>query len=152
VSLYEDLHLNLVFMDVQMPKGDGFSLLPKLQPLPAIIFVTACDQFAVKAFEVDAVDYLLKPVRPERLAMPCSESSIRKSLHRQSGFPMTTRSFSIRTPKCASFSSLKSAALVRRGTIPALISLTDLLLLSGVQSRNGAACFRNHSLFGSNGR
>ena len=68
LSLYEDLHPNLVFMDVQMPKGDGFSLLPKLQPLPAIIFVTACDQFAVKAFEVDAVDYLLKPVRPERLA------------------------------------------------------------------------------------
>lgn len=68
VSLYEDLHPNLVFMDVQMPKGDGFSLLPKLQPLPAIIFVTASDQFAAKAFEVDAVDYLLKPVRPERLA------------------------------------------------------------------------------------
>lgn len=68
VSLYEDLHPNLVFMDVQMPKGDGFSLLSKLQPLPAIIFVTACDEFAVKAFEVDAVDYLLKPVRPERLA------------------------------------------------------------------------------------
>ena len=45
-------------MDVQMPKGDGFSLLPKLKPLPAIIFVTACDEFAVKAFEVDAVDYL----------------------------------------------------------------------------------------------
>jgi CheY-like chemotaxis protein len=65
VSLYEDLHPNLVFMDVQMPKGDGFSLLPKLQPLPAIIFVTACDQFAVRAFEVDAVDYLLKPVRPD---------------------------------------------------------------------------------------
>jgi two-component system, LytTR family, response regulator len=53
---------------VQLPKGDGFSLLPKLQPLPAIIFVTACDKFAVRAFEVDAVDYLLKPVRPERLA------------------------------------------------------------------------------------
>ena len=68
LSLYEDLHPDLVFMDVQMPKGDSFSLLPKLQPLPAIIFVTACDQFAVKAFEVDAVDYLLKPVRPERLA------------------------------------------------------------------------------------
>ena len=55
-------------MDVKMPKGDGFALLPKLKPLPAIIFVTACDEFAVKAFEVDAVDYLLKPVRPERLA------------------------------------------------------------------------------------
>jgi two-component system LytT family response regulator len=55
-------------MDVQMPKGDGFSLLPKLKPLPSVIFVTASDDFAVKAFEVDAVDYLLKPVRPERLA------------------------------------------------------------------------------------
>ena len=68
LSLYEDLHPNLVFMDVKMPKGDGFALLPKLKPLPAVIFVTASDQFAVKAFEVDAVDYLLKPVRPERLA------------------------------------------------------------------------------------
>ena len=68
VSLYEDLHPNLIFMDVQMPKGDSFSILPKLQPLPAIIFVTASDDFAVKAFEVDAVDYILKPVRAERLA------------------------------------------------------------------------------------
>jgi two-component system, LytTR family, response regulator len=68
LSLYDDLHPDLVFMDVKMPKGDGFALLPKLQPLPAIIFVTACDEFAVKAFEVDAVDFLLKPVRPERLA------------------------------------------------------------------------------------
>ena len=78
VSLYEDLHPNLVFMDVQMPKGDGFSILPRLQPLPAIIFVTACDQFAVKAFEVDAVDYLLKPVRPERLA-----SALQRVVHSQ---------------------------------------------------------------------
>ena len=68
LSLYDDLHPDLVFMDVKMPKGDGFALLPKLKPLPAIIFVTACDEFAVKAFEVDAVDYLLKPVRAERLA------------------------------------------------------------------------------------
>jgi two-component system LytT family response regulator len=68
LSLYEALHPNLLFMDVRMPKGDGFSILPKLKPLPSVIFVTASDDFAVKAFEVDAVDYLLKPVRPERLA------------------------------------------------------------------------------------
>jgi len=68
VSLFTDLHPDLIFLDVQMPKGDGFSILPKLQPLPAVIFVTAYDQFAVRAFEVNAVDYLLKPVRPERLA------------------------------------------------------------------------------------
>ncbi len=66
-SLCGVLRPDLVFLDVQMPKGDGFSILPKLQPLPAIIFVTAYDQFAVRAFDVNAIDYLLKPVDPERL-------------------------------------------------------------------------------------
>ena len=67
-SLYADLRPDLIFLDVQMPDGDGFSLLPKLDPLPAIIFVTAFDAFAVRAFDVNAIDYLLKPVRPDRLA------------------------------------------------------------------------------------
>jgi two-component system, LytTR family, response regulator len=67
-SLYMDLRPDIVFLDVQMPDGDGFSLLPKLRPIPAVIFVTAYDKFAVRAFEVNAVDYLLKPVRAERLA------------------------------------------------------------------------------------
>ena len=67
-SLYADLRPEIVFLDVQMPNGDGFSLLPKLQPMPAVIFVTAYDRFAVRAFEVNAVDYLLKPIRSERLA------------------------------------------------------------------------------------
>ena len=51
-----------------MPGGDGFSLLSKLDPLPAIIFVTGYDEYAVRAFEVNAVDYLIKPVNPHRLA------------------------------------------------------------------------------------
>jgi len=55
-SLFADLRPNLVFLDVQMPDGDGFSLLPKLDPLPAIIFVTAFDAFAVRAFDVNAID------------------------------------------------------------------------------------------------
>ncbi len=67
-SLYSDLRPDLIFLDVQMPDGDGFSLLPKLDPLPAIIFVTAFDTFAIRAFDVNAIDYLLKPVRPDRLA------------------------------------------------------------------------------------
>jgi len=67
-SLFTDLRPDLVFLDVQMPDGDGFSLLPKLDPLPAIIFVTAFDAFAIRAFDVNAIDYLLKPVRPDRLA------------------------------------------------------------------------------------
>jgi len=67
-SLYADLRPDLIFLDVQMPDGDGFSLLPKLDPLPSIIFVTAFNAFAIRAFDVNAIDYLLKPVRPDRLA------------------------------------------------------------------------------------
>jgi two-component system, LytTR family, response regulator len=58
----------LIFLDVQMPGADGFSLLEQLPaPLPLVIFTTAYDEFAVKAFEFNALDYLLKPVDPNRL-------------------------------------------------------------------------------------
>ena len=64
----EALRPELIFLDVQMPGGDGFSLLEKLEPpLPLVIFTTAYDEFAVKAFEFNALDYLLKPVDPNRL-------------------------------------------------------------------------------------
>ncbi|HEY0864179.1 MAG TPA: LytTR family DNA-binding domain-containing protein [Lacunisphaera sp.] len=59
---------DLLFLDVQMPGADGFSLLERLEPpLPQVIFTTAYDEFAVKAFEFSALDYLLKPVDPNRL-------------------------------------------------------------------------------------
>lgn len=59
----------LIFLDVQMPGDNGFALLEKLEPpLPQVIFTTAYDEFAVKAFEFNALDYLLKPVDPNRLA------------------------------------------------------------------------------------
>lgn len=59
---------DLIFLDVQMPGADGFSLLEHLEPpLPLVIFTTAYDEFAVKAFEFSAIDYLLKPVDPNRL-------------------------------------------------------------------------------------
>ena len=58
---------DLVFLDIQMPKLDGFEVLELLEPRPAVIFCTAYDEYALKAFEVHAVDYLLKPVDPARL-------------------------------------------------------------------------------------
>jgi two-component system, LytTR family, response regulator len=59
---------DLILLDVQMPPDTGFDLLPLLpSPAPAIVFTTAHDVFAVRAFEVSAVDYLLKPISPERL-------------------------------------------------------------------------------------
>jgi two-component system LytT family response regulator len=59
---------DLVLLDVQMPGEDGFALLARLDPRPAVVFVTAYDQYAVQAFEENAVDYLLKPFRADRLA------------------------------------------------------------------------------------
>jgi two-component system LytT family response regulator len=67
-SLLEGLQPDLVFLDVQMPGESGFDFLMKIDSFPAIIFTTAFDQFALKAFEFRAYDYLLKPVDPDRLA------------------------------------------------------------------------------------
>jgi two-component system, LytTR family, response regulator len=59
---------DLLFLDIQMPGGSGFDLLTRLEDVPQVIFTTAYDQHAVRAFEVDALDYLLKPIDPARLA------------------------------------------------------------------------------------
>ncbi len=59
---------DLLLLDIQMPGEDGFALLRSLDPRPAVVFVTAFDHYAVRAFEENAVDYLLKPFRRERLA------------------------------------------------------------------------------------
>ena len=58
----------LLFLDIQMPGANGFELLEQLDRVPLVIFTTAYDEYALKAFEVNALDYLLKPVAPERLA------------------------------------------------------------------------------------
>jgi DNA-binding LytR/AlgR family response regulator len=66
--IVDSLRPDLVLLDVQMPGEDGFALLTRIAHRPAVVFVTAFDHYAVKAFEEHAVDYLLKPFRPERLA------------------------------------------------------------------------------------
>jgi two-component system, LytTR family, response regulator LytT len=72
VALIEEHEPQLVFLDVQMPGLDGFGVIEKLirrkQPLPQIIFATAYDHYAVQAFEVNAVDYVLKPFDKQRIA------------------------------------------------------------------------------------
>jgi two-component system, LytTR family, response regulator len=64
----ESLTPALLFLDIQMPGGSGFDLLTRLDPVPQVIFTTAHDEHAVRAFEVNALDYLLKPIDPVRLA------------------------------------------------------------------------------------
>src|SRR5215204_6238457 len=59
---------DLIFLDIQMPGKTGFDLLAELDRAPQVVFTTAYDEYALKAFEVNALDYLLKPVEPRRLA------------------------------------------------------------------------------------
>jgi two-component system LytT family response regulator len=63
-----DLSPDLIFLDIQMPKITGFEMLEIIENPPVIIFTTAFDQYALKAFEVNATDYLLKPFSEERFA------------------------------------------------------------------------------------
>jgi len=83
VNLIKEHNPDLVFLDVQMPGLDGFGVLKKLidrrVPLPQIVFATAYEQYAIKAFEVNAVDYLLKPFDKKRVAQ--SVQKARKNLH-----------------------------------------------------------------------
>ena len=68
-AMIEDLTPDLVFLDIQMPDGTGFDVLGQLADAPDVIFTTAFDSYAIQAFEANALDYLLKPIEPNRLAM-----------------------------------------------------------------------------------
>lgn len=72
-----ELKPDLVFLDIQMPKLTGFEMLEVLEEKPAIIFTTAYDQYAIKAFELNAADYLLKPFPKERLEEALKKASVK---------------------------------------------------------------------------
>lgn len=67
-EMIETLNPDLLFLDIQMPGKTGFQLLEMLDSVPLVVFTTAYDEFALKAFDVNALDYLLKPIQPERLS------------------------------------------------------------------------------------
>jgi len=68
IKLIEEMGPDLIFLDIQMPAKTGFDLLAELEVVPSVIFTTAHDEYALKAFEVNALDYLLKPIDPRRLS------------------------------------------------------------------------------------
>jgi two-component system LytT family response regulator len=80
VKAVAELAPDLLFLDIQMPKLTGFEVLELLDEQPAVVFVTAYDQYAVDAFDAHAVDYLLKPFSAERLAAAIDK--VRKNLER----------------------------------------------------------------------
>jgi two-component system response regulator LytT len=105
VDLIEEYHPDLVFLDVQMPGLDGFAVIKRLmerrrllpeeeaEPLPQIVFATAYDQYAVRAFDVDAVDYLLKPFDLTRVqqAVERVKSRMTGGANGSSGLPIESQ-------------------------------------------------------------
>lgn len=80
-EMIDKLNPDLIFLDIQMPGRTGFELLETLEKTPKVIFTTAYDEYALKAFEFNALDYLLKPIEPKRLTE--SVNKIRKEIEAQ---------------------------------------------------------------------
>ena len=77
-DLIQKIKPELLFLDINMPEKDGFELLEMLDEVPLVVFTTAFDEFAIKSFEYNALDYLLKPINPKRFGE--SISKIKKRL------------------------------------------------------------------------
>ena len=75
--LIEELDPDLLFLDINMPGKNGFELLESLDAAPQVIFTTAYDEFAIKSFEYNALDYLLKPIKEDRLAKALGKLDLR---------------------------------------------------------------------------
>jgi two-component system LytT family response regulator len=78
VQKIRELQPDLIFLDVQMPGGSGFDMLAALDEAPQVIFTTAFDQYALQAFEVNALDYLQKPIQATRMAAALQRCATRR--------------------------------------------------------------------------
>jgi two-component system LytT family response regulator len=83
IEKIDSLNPDLIFLDIQMPGKTGFDMLAELEKAPDVIFTTAYDDYALKAFEVNALDYLLKPVEPRRLADALQKLHLEESRDRE---------------------------------------------------------------------
>ncbi|MBV6643904.1 MAG: LytTR family transcriptional regulator DNA-binding domain-containing protein [Cyclobacteriaceae bacterium] len=84
------LNPEVLFLDIQMPGKTGFELLEQLETVPQVVFTTAYDEFALKAFDYNALDYLLKPIQPERLS-DCVQKLVAKPQIAQTEDPSAKR-------------------------------------------------------------
>ena len=113
INLIKEHTPDLVFLDVQMPGLDGFGVIKKLLdkkiPLPKIVFATAFDQYAVKAFEVNAVDYLLKPFDKKRVAQAVQKARLQQETESLPAEKIDTLMRMLQAPKTQSTKILLKA-------------------------------------------
>lgn len=117
-----ELKPELVFLDIQMPRLTGFELIEVMTEKPVIIFTTAYDQFAIKAFEMNAIDYLLKPYPKERLRIAVNKAAekISSTKKEKTGSPVEL------IEKLPKSSSPLSRVVVRKGNAINLISVDQI--------------------------
>ncbi len=116
-----ELKPDLIFLDIQMPKLTGFELLEVIDEKPGIIFTTAYDQFAIKAFELNAVDYLLKPFSRERF-----EEAVKKATEKirsEKGNPKTVSQLIVNRPETQ---TTLNRIVVRKGNAINLIPVEQV--------------------------
>jgi two-component system LytT family response regulator len=133
VKVVSELHPDLLFLDVQMPKLDGFEVLELVGRDVAVVFTTAYDQYALRAFEVHAVDYLLKPFSAERLAEALARA--RERLQRGERLPMQE----IVSEARAAHSGQAGRVLVRDGSRVHVLSVEKI---DYVQAQDDYVSFR----------
>lgn len=122
VIVVNKLKPDLIFLDIQMPGINGFEMLKKLAEIPMIIFCTAYDRYALKAFETNSVDYLLKPVKKERLDQAIAKLTFfRKELQSEKIMVFLTELAKMEQPKTM------TSLTVRRGNKINFIKLNDIV-------------------------
>lgn len=128
LQLIERTHPQLIFLDIEMPEANGFTLLEQLKTVPEVIFTTAYDAYAIKAFEVNALDYLLKPVTVKRLT---------ESLER-------LQELTKPTAQTAQYPDLREKIFVKDGERCWFVPLGDIRLLESTGSYT-RICFGKHA-------
>ena len=106
----EALKPELIFLDIQMPGRSGFDLLESLNEVPQVVFTTAYNEYAVKAFDIDALDYLVKPLRKERFAITIER--IRKKLLKTEQYDASEKQVFIKDGNKCFFVQLKDVYLI----------------------------------------
>ena len=123
IERIDSLNPDLIFLDIQMPGKTGFDMLSELERAPNVIFTTAYDEYALKAFEVNALDYLLKPVEPKRLADALQKLQIEEDKE-----PLTDHPISVNR----SILSEHDQVFVKDGERCWFVKLSDIRLFESV--------------------